>query len=73
MQEKAQLMIDINKFISELKDLMCCPISQDVIDDPVITPSGVTYDRVWIERHIRYSKFDPLTKIKLTKKHLKTN
>ena len=38
-----------------------CPISRDWMNDPVITPSGITYDRVHLERWIRSVGTEPLT------------
>lgn len=48
-----------------------CPISVDVMTDPVITPSGITYDRKNIEDYIDKFGKDPVSKTKLTKKQLK--
>ena len=35
--------------------------------DPIITPSGITYDRSDIEEHLRrVGRFDPITRQELT-------
>lgn len=41
--------------------------------DPVITPSGVSYERVSIMKHIKASPFDPLTREPLEARHLIPN
>ena len=32
---------------------MCCKISFEIMRDPVITPSGITYERKDIEEHLQ--------------------
>jgi STIP1 homology and U-box containing protein 1 len=41
--------------------------------DPVITPSGVSYERISILRHLKASPFDPLTREPLGEKQLIPN
>lgn len=42
--------------------------------DPVITPSGITYDRKIIEEHLqRVGHFDPVTRTSLTTDQLIPN
>lgn len=48
---------------SEVPDYLCCKITLDVFRDPVITPSGLTYERAVILEHIeKVGKFDPITR-----------
>ena len=48
-------------------DYMCGKISFEILKDPVITPSGITYDRRDITEHLeRVGYFDPETRTKLT-------
>ncbi|KAM5562972.1 hypothetical protein ABKV19_017924 [Rosa sericea] len=48
---------------SEVPDYLCCNISLDIFRDPVITPSGVTYERSVILNHLgKVGKFDPVTR-----------
>ncbi|XP_062019221.1 E3 ubiquitin-protein ligase CHIP [Rosa rugosa] len=48
---------------SEVPDYLCCNISLDIFRDPVITPSGVTYERSVILDHLeKVGKFDPVTR-----------
>jgi len=51
----------------EIPDYLCGKISFEIMQDPVITPSGITYDRVDIEQHLhRVGRFDPVTRQELT-------
>ncbi|KAL2630393.1 hypothetical protein R1flu_015079 [Riccia fluitans] len=51
----------------EVPDHLCCKITMDIFRDPVITPSGVTYERATLVEHLRkVGKFDPLTRTSLT-------
>lgn len=44
------------------------------MSDPVITPSGITYDRKDIEEHLqRVGHFDPVTRTNLTSEQLVPN
>nr|CAG4637231.1 EOG090X0AJZ [Ceriodaphnia reticulata]SVE73101.1 EOG090X0AJZ [Ceriodaphnia reticulata] len=58
----------------EVPDYLCGKISFEIMKDPVITPSGITYDRKDIEEHLqRVGHFDPVTRVKLTKDQLIPN
>lgn len=51
----------------EIPDYLCGKISFELMHDPVITPSGITYDRYDIEQHLqRVGRFDPVTRQELT-------
>ncbi|GAA0140787.1 ubiquitin-protein ligase [Lithospermum erythrorhizon] len=48
---------------TEIPDYLCCKITLDIFHDPVITPSGVTYERAVILEHLqKVGKFDPITR-----------
>lgn len=50
----------------ELPNQFLCPISKDIMHDPVIVSgSGNTYDRESIERHFQYKFTDPITNTEL--------
>ena len=50
----------------EIPDYLCGKISFELMHDPVITPSGITYDRYDIEQHLqRVGRFDPVTRQEL--------
>lgn len=58
----------------EVPDYLCGKISFEIMRDPVITPSGVTYDREDIEEHLRrVGHFDPITRQSLTADQLISN
>ena len=58
-----------------LLDQLCCPISKEVMKDPVVLKdSGVTYERANIEEWLRRGhKKDPVTKDEVTSGELITN
>ncbi|XP_022159463.1 E3 ubiquitin-protein ligase CHIP [Momordica charantia] len=59
---------------SEVPDYLCCKITLDILRDPVITPSGVTYERAVILDHFRkVGNFDPITRELLSESQLVPN
>lgn len=48
--------------VREVPDYFICPISLSMFADPVITPSGRSYERTAIVQHLKHSPFDPLTR-----------
>lgn len=50
-----------------------CPISQEIMVDPVITPRGITYDRKNILGWLKKSPVCPITKTPLNASDLITN
>lgn len=58
--------VDERRKRREVPDYLCGKISFEIMRDPVITPSGITYDRKDIEEHLqRVGHFDPVTRQKL--------
>ncbi|XP_036321996.1 STIP1 homology and U box-containing protein 1-like [Rhagoletis pomonella] len=58
----------------DVPDYLCGKISFEILTDPVITPSGITYERKDIEEHLqRVGHFDPVTRVKLTEDQLIPN
>lgn len=58
----------------EVPDILCGKISFELMRDPVITPSGITYDRRDIDEHLqRVGHFDPVTRMHLTQDQLVPN
>lgn len=50
--------IDDRRRKRDVPDYLCGKISFEILKDPVITPSGITYDRKDIEEHLhRYIEF----------------
>ena len=50
-----------------------CPISHEIMLDPVITPQGISYDRQFILDWLKKQRNCPLTKTPLNEKDLITN
>jgi len=66
--------VDERRQKRDVPDYMCGKISFEILKDPVITPSGITYDRKDIEEHLtRVGHFDPVTRTKLTQDQLIPN
>ena len=58
----------------DVPDYLCGKISFEILTEPVITPSGITYERKDIEEHLqRVGHFDPVTRVKLTQDQLIPN
>lgn len=58
----------------DVPDYLCGKISFEILSEPVITPSGITYERKDIEEHLqRVGHFDPVTRVKLTQDQLIPN
>ncbi|ESQ49296.1 hypothetical protein EUTSA_v10021313mg [Eutrema salsugineum] len=59
---------------AEVPDYLCCNITLEIFRDPVISPSGVTYERAAILEHIKkVGRFDPITREKLDPSKLVPN
>ncbi|KAK0402677.1 hypothetical protein QR680_016470 [Steinernema hermaphroditum] len=59
--------VDDRRRNREVPDYLCGKISFEIMHDPVITPSGITYDRDSIKDHLhRVGHFDPITRAPLT-------
>ena len=54
-------------------DYLVDSITFEIMHDPVVTPSGASYDRVALLKHLRASGVDPLTREPLTEKQLYPN
>ncbi|KAL8250038.1 hypothetical protein R6Q59_033731 [Mikania micrantha] len=59
---------------TDVPDYLCCKITLDIFRDPVITPSGLTYERAVILDHLeKVGKFDPITRESLLPSQLIPN
>ncbi|GAU89022.1 hypothetical protein RvY_01621 [Ramazzottius varieornatus] len=66
--------IDDRRKRRDVPDYLCGKISFELMRDPVITPSGITYDRRDIDEHLRrVGHFDPVTRTELTQDLLVPN
>ncbi|PWA82151.1 zinc finger, RING/FYVE/PHD-type, acetyltransferase A, auxiliary subunit [Artemisia annua] len=58
----------------EIPDYLCCRITLDIFRDPVIAPSGITYERAVILEHLeKVGNFDPITREHLSPSQLVQN
>lgn len=59
---------------AEVPDYLCCKITFDIFRDPVITPSGITYERAGLLDHLqKVGEFDPITREPLYQSQLTPN
>jgi len=66
--------IDDRRRKRDVPDFLCGKISFEILQEPVITPSGITYEKKEIEDHLqRVGHFDPVTRVKLTQDQLIPN
>lgn len=66
--------LDRRNSVWQVPDHLCCKLTMEIFRDPVITPSGVTYERTAILEHLRrVGKFDPVTRATLGEKDLSPN
>jgi len=66
--------VDERRSKREVPDILCGRISFELLKDPVITPSGITYDRKDITEHLeRVGHFDPVTRTPLSQEMLVPN
>lgn len=66
--------LDERRMKRDVPDYLCGKISFDIMREPVITPSGITYDRKDIEEHLqRVGHFDPVTRVPLVQEQLIPN
>ncbi|XP_065267978.1 E3 ubiquitin-protein ligase CHIP [Emys orbicularis] len=66
--------VDEKRKKRDIPDYLCGKISFELMREPCITPSGITYDRKDIEEHLqRVGHFDPVTRSPLTQDQLIPN
>ena len=59
---------------SEIPSKFLCPLTKEIMKDPVlVTVSGHSYEREFIERYIREHKKDPITQQRVQLKDIVTN
>ncbi|KAJ3146199.1 hypothetical protein HDU89_006340 [Geranomyces variabilis] len=52
---------------------LLCPLTLDLLKDPVVTPSGITYEREALLQHLDTTKTDPQTRQSLREDQLYPN
>nr|CAB3459876.1 unnamed protein product [Digitaria exilis] len=71
--EKEEFSLAIKEF-EKVPDYLCCQITFEIFRDPVITPSGVTYERAVLLEHLdKVGNFDPVTREPLKEHQLVPN
>ncbi|KAJ8899513.1 hypothetical protein K2173_018487 [Erythroxylum novogranatense] len=59
---------------ADVPDYLCCKITLDIFRDPVIAPSGISYERAVILDHLnKVGNFDPITREALHESQLVPN
>ncbi|GMH36005.1 hypothetical protein BSKO_03873 [Bryopsis sp. KO-2023] len=58
---------------NDAPDRFICPITQDVMEDPVVASDGFTYERIAIQRWMTKTATSPMTRQRLQHRHLYTN
>ncbi len=71
-QEKNNKTNNLNETDEEIESFLC-PISMEIMEDPVITPNGICYDRKSILDWLRNNNYCPLTKTPLDSSQLIPN
>lgn len=56
-----------------LNDVLVCPVTLLTLNNPVITPTGITYSRDAIQQWLSKNEQDPVTKTHLTSRNLVSN
>ena len=62
-----------NNIPKDVEEKLICPISLEVMTDPVVTPYGHTFERKTIEEYIDRNGICPITRKPLTKQALIPN
>lgn len=73
VNELVNLYAIMEQYNVQFKDYHKCPITQEVMLDPVFAMDGYTYERLAIEAHFRTSKMSPATNQEMTSKTLVPN
>ena len=61
------------EFTMEFPESLCCPITFELLEDPVTTIEGFTYNRNWIEQYFSRSNISPSTNELIENKSLIPN
>lgn len=56
-----------------MPDYVVDGITFEIMHDPVITPSGTSFDRIGIVKYIEQSGVDPITRVPMSVKDLRPN
>lgn len=70
---KEQRGVALQQYDEEPPGYITCPISFEIMQDPVVTPTGYTYERANIVAEIQRSGLDPQTRAPLSQSDLRPN
>jgi STIP1 homology and U-box containing protein 1 len=74
LEAKESELQDVNGGKQEAPEALTCKITYCVMLDPVVTPSGISYERDAIETHLKQNgDFDPVTRQPCRVEELRTN
>jgi len=59
--------------VDDTPAVFLCPITQEIMDDPVVAADGYCYDRVAIEKWLQQHRTSPMTNLPLSHVHLTPN
>eukprot|EP00873_Tetraselmis_striata_P020832 jgi/Tetstr1/441096/TSEL_029364.t1 len=51
--------------ISDMEKWLACPITHELMEEPVLAEDGFTYERVSIEAHLRARAVSPMTNLRM--------
>ena len=69
----SEIMSNPNINLSTIIESITCPITQDIMIDPVLGIDGHTYERTAIEKSLQLKQESPLTRIPMTINNLQPN
>ena len=55
-------LLDITTLPEEVSKCITCPLTLEPFTDPVVGGDGHTYERGWIEKHLKEKQFSPITR-----------
>lgn len=56
-----------------MSELLCCPITHEVLREPVVAADGITYERKAITNWLATHDTSPMTNVVLSNKELHPN
>lgn len=64
----------LNQEIQQVPETLCCAITMEIMRDPVMTSSGISYERSALKTHFEVNgNFDPITRKECNPKEVISN
>eukprot|EP00029_Vermamoeba_vermiformis_P001439 TRINITY_DN1160_c0_g1_i1.p1 TRINITY_DN1160_c0_g1~~TRINITY_DN1160_c0_g1_i1.p1 ORF type:complete len:585 (-),score=142.08 TRINITY_DN1160_c0_g1_i1:52-1806(-) len=60
-------------FLADIPGDIVCPITMEIMKEPVVSTSGYSFEKSAIERHLSTSQFDPITRVACQMADLRPN